>query len=119
MTHLRYSFQESPEKPIEEHEAWIDWANERVRRERTFSDGPVHVTRVLNGTVYEDHEEQRPVDEGFAIAALPTTHLFQWLTRFPDGDFREMPHEVEGRTGSGGTVGRSTRRIRTATSAAS
>lgn len=39
------------------------------------------------------------MDEGFAIAALPTTHLFQWLPRFPDGDSREMPHEVEGEDG--------------------
>jgi len=95
VTHIEYTAQMS-EGPVEEHEVWIDWSNERARREQRLPDGSVHVTRVLEAVIYEDGEEPHPMDEGFEVAALPRTHLFEMLPQFPDGDFLEMPHEVAG-----------------------
>lgn len=95
-SHTSGTRQAAPHEVAEEYEAWIDWSNERARREQLGPGGSVHVTLVANGMVYEGSEAPRAMDEGFEVAALPRTHLFQMLPHFPDGDFREMPHEVGG-----------------------
>jgi hypothetical protein len=96
--HVAFTFQEAEDRPVEQHEVWIHWANERARLEQQFPGLRLGVTVVADGQI-DDGDSKRAIGESdlegsFAEAVFPGTHLFRWLV-LPSEAFREPVRRLD------------------------